>query len=382
MKHLKNKALLLILTVYLLIKIPFTIKNYNLFTNIINPLSWTCIFIYVILDMKKGYFRFNINKKYCVPAIIISFINIAIYFCLGFTLGFSKSLYNHNIIAILQNFITQLLPIISIEFTRELIIARSKDNKPLIIYITILLILLEINSHTIINLLTNREEMFKYICSIIVPLIICNVLYMYFILNDACVIALNYRILGNLCMLLVPIFPNVDWYVKGSTGILLPIFMYLLFKYKFVKEKKDTRKRRENFFTKFNYVVTFVLAVILVCFMQGIFKYEPICILSNSMIPTYKQGDVVIFKKKSGYELSNIPKNSIIVYTKDDKNIAHRVISIVKANDSVLYQTKGDSNNMPDMDLVSIEQIKGVYVFHIKYIGWPSVWLYNYFNKK
>ena len=82
MKHLKNKALLLILTVYLLIKIPFTIKNYNLFTNIINPLSWTCIFVYVILDMKKGYFRFNINKKYCVLAIIISFINIAIYFLL------------------------------------------------------------------------------------------------------------------------------------------------------------------------------------------------------------------------------------------------------------------------------------------------------------
>ena len=80
MKQLKNKGLLLILTIYLLIKTYFTINNNILFINIINPLFWTCVFAYVILDMKKGYFRFNINKKYCVPAIIISFINIAIYF--------------------------------------------------------------------------------------------------------------------------------------------------------------------------------------------------------------------------------------------------------------------------------------------------------------
>ncbi len=349
------------------------------FTNIINPICWGIVFLYIL---KNVNIRFNINKRQLLYFITIVFLSIGIYLALGYMYGFSKTPYSHKIVSILKNIVIQIIPIMGMEILRIALVKKYKNNKLILVGITILLILLQINYNVLVDLHSNKEEMFKYICSIIVPLIICNVLYMYFILNDACVIALNYRILGNLCMLLVPIFPNVDWYVKGSTGILLPIFMYLLFKYKFVKEKKDTRKRRENFFTKFNYVVTFVLAVILVCFMQGIFKYEPICILSNSMIPTYKQGDVVIFKKASDYELSNIPKNSIIVYTKDDKNIAHRVISIVKANDSVLYQTKGDSNNMPDMDLVSIEQIKGVYVFHIKYIGWPSVWLYNYFNKK
>ena len=193
--------------------------------------------------------------------------------------------------------------------------------------------------------------------------------------------ALSYRVLARLFLLLLPIFPNVDWYVMGSTSILLPIFMYLLFKYKFLKQKDDIRKKKENFLEKFNYVVTFILAIMLVCFMLGLFKYEPICILSNSMSPTYKRGDVVIFEKINKNELSNIPKDSIIIYTKEDKNIAHRVINAINVDGSVLYETKGDSNNAPDTDLVQIEQIKGVYVFHIKYIGFPSVWLYDYFHQ-
>ena len=213
-------------------------------------------------------------------------------------------------------------------------------------------------------------------------MVISNIIYTYFLLKDMYIFVLGYRVLVKLFMIVVPIFPNVDWYVMGSASILLPIFMYLLFKYKFLKEKKDIRKRKENILAKINYVVTFILAFMLVCFMIGLFKYEPICILSNSMIPTYKRGDVVIFKKMNNYELSNISQNSIIVYTKDDKNIAHRVVNIVKIEDRVLYQTKGDSNNAPDTDLVRIEQIKGVYVFHIKYIGLPSVWLYNYFHQE
>ena len=31
---------------------------------------------------------------------------------------------------------------------------------------------------------------------------------------------------------------------------------------------------------------------------------------------------------------------------------------------------------------MGIEQISGMYVFHVKYIGFPSIWLYEYFNNK
>ncbi len=378
MKCIKNKELI-IAFLYLVVTIYFMIKDAIFYTNIINPIFWGIVFLYLIRNVK---IRFSINKRQLIYFITIIFITIGIYITLGYIYGFSKTPYSHKITAIIKNIMIQIIPIIGIETLRIVIIAKNKKNKLLVAMITILLILVQINYHIFGDLYLNKEELFRYVCSTIIPIIICNIIYTYFILKDMHLFALRYRVLGKLFVLLIPALPNVDWYVMGSVGILLPAFMYLLFRYKFLKEKEDIRERKENFLGKFYYVVTFILALMLVCFMIGIFKYEPICILSNSMIPTYKRGDVVIFKKMNNYELNNIQKNSIIIYEKDDKNIAHRVVNVIKTDDNALYQTKGDSNNVPDTDLVQIGQIKGVYVFHIKYIGLPSVWLYNYFHQE
>lgn len=124
----------------------------------------------------------------------------------------------------------------------------------------------------------------------------------------------------------------------------------------------------------------FIICIASICFSLGLFKYEPITILSNSMTPIFNKADIVIYKKLNEKELNNIKINDIIIYTMEDKNIIHRVINIIKETGTIKYQTKGDSNDVPDTKLVEINQIKGIYVFHIKYIGFPSVWLYEYFN--
>ena len=122
------------------------------------------------------------------------------------------------------------------------------------------------------------------------------------------------------------------------------------------------------------------MSVTIIGFMIGIFKYEVISVISNSMSPLFESGDAVIYKKLNNDELKNISEGSIIIYSIGNKNIAHRVVNIIKDNDIILYQTKGDQNNMSDTNLVEINQIKGVYVFCIKYIGFPSVLLYEYFS--
>ena len=149
------------------------------------------------------------------------------------------------------------------------------------------------------------------------------------------------------------------------------------------KEKNKVKKKYyifSNTFSKISYIITLILSITLICFMLGVFKYEPIVILSNSMKNTFSRGDAIIYKKLTDSQLKQIPLYSIIVYTIGEQNVAHRIVSITKENDIVFYQTKGDSNNVPDTFLVTPNQIKGVYVFHIKYIGFPSVWLHDYFN--
>ncbi len=342
---------------------------------------WGIITILMLLKSKKDYIRFCKNRKYFIYIVILSCIHIIIFFYMGFILGFTKSPYKHDILSIGKNIITQIIPILGIEITRCVIATRNKKNKLILSIITIIFLLIEIKYDVIIDIFPNKEELFKYICSTIVPLISCNILYTYLTLKGSYALPLVFRISKELLILLLPILPDTDWFVTGSIGILSPTIVYGLFKYQFTKERKDIRKKKKTMVSKISFWLAIILSITLICFMLGLFKYESIAILSDSMFPTYSRGDVLIFKKVNEEELKKIPENSIIIYKIGEQNIAHRVIDKKKEKGSVLYQTKGDNNNAPDINLVTTEQIKGVYVFHIKYIGFPSVWLYSYFNQ-
>ncbi len=379
MKYLRDKNILIILIIYILITINLTINNLPLYTNVINPIFWGCMLVYLIWKIKKDYIRFNSNKKYFKFMIIISFIHIVIYFYMGFIIGFSKSPYNHEIISALKNIIIEIFPIIGIEITRNIVVISNKTNKAIKILITILLILVEINYNILTTLYSNKQEIFKYICGTLLPLTVCNFLYTYLTFKGSYLITLTYRILINLFILLSPILTNTDWFITGTTGILSPAIIYSIFRYKDEKENGEKLEKRITIFTKISYILTFCFCITLISFMLGIFKYEPITILSNSMVPKFARGDVVIYKKLNKNELQKIPRNSIIVYQKDGQNIVHRIVDRIKENETIKYKTKGDSNNTADRNLVGADQIKGIYIIHIKYIGFPSVWLYEYF---
>lgn len=380
MRYLKNKDLLLILTLYTFVTIYINIKHNVLYTNIINPLFWSCITIYLLLYTKHCYIRFLKNKKYVIHIIIISCIHVIVYFYLGFIFGFSKSPYNYDIQSMLYNIIIYVVPIIGIEMTRGILVVQNKNNKPALIYTTIILILIGINYNVDAQLFYNKEQFFQYNCSYVVPSISANILYTYLTIKGSFLLPLIFRFFNRFFVILLPILPNIDWFTTGSICMLSPFIIYMLFKYKFTKEKQDIRKKYENLNTKLHYAITLLLAITLICFMLGAFKYEPISILSNSMSSTFSRGDVVIYQKLTERETREIPLYSIIIYRIGDQYIAHRVVSIIKENGNVYYQTKGDSNNVADNFLVNPNQVEGVYTFHIKYIGFLSVWLYEYFN--
>ena len=385
MHYLNGKNILLIITLYTFATIFLVVNNNIIYTDIINPLFWIFIIIYLLWYMKNCYIRISGNRKYLLYIIIISCIHVIVYFYLGFIFGFSKSPYEHNIGTLLRNFFIYVIPIIGMEMTRGILVIQNKSNKIVIVFVTIILILVNINYHAFLDLAYSKERLFQYICSYIFPSVSAGILYSYLTLMGSYLLPLTLRIFYRLVVLLLPILPNIDWFVIGSFGTLSPFIIYILFKFKLSKEKNAVKKKHYNFsntISKISYIVTLTLSIFLICFMLGVFKYEPIVILSNSMQSTFCRGDAVIYKKLTDSELKQIPLYSIIVYTVGEQNVAHRIVSITKENDTVFYQTKGDSNNVPDTLLVTPNQIKGVYAFHIKYIGFPSVWLYDYFNSE
>ena len=382
MKNLKNKNIMLIIIFYLALRIILSFNYNNIFFNYINPIFWIYMLIYMSFSIKNSYIKFNYNNKYLINMIIISSVHIIIYFYIGFISGFSINPYSHKFLSIIGNLIKYIIPVISIELARNVLAISNKNNKKILILLTILFVLIEVNYNSLTNLYKNKEELFKYICSTIIPLISCGILYTYLTLKGSYKLVLIYRLSNELTILLLPILPNIDWFLNCAIFILSPTLIYVLYKYKFDRNMKKYKNNFKIKMEKINYIIALTIFLFIVCFMYGIFKYKPITILSNSMFPTFSRGDIIIFKTLNNSELKNIEKKSIIIYKIGDKLIAHRVVDKIVENNAVFYKTKGDNNNTPDTNLVKINQIQGIYIFNIKFLGFPSVWLYDYFNYK
>ncbi len=381
MKYLKNNLLEVTIIGYLIISFFLKIKEPILYINLINPLFWSIILIYLMLKRKNCYISLPLNEKYFFSIIIISIIYIILYFHLGFVFGFAKSPYNHHILKVLSNIFKKIIPIIGLEIVRCKFIFKSKKTSLNLFFITLLFILLEIDFSILIYLYPYKELFFKYLCSTITLLIASNILYTYLSLKGSYQIPLTFRIIEQINILLLPIIPNLDWFINGSIGLIKVTLIYLIFKYKVIKEKKNILKKSKTLYIKLSYALTLLFIIFFISFMFGKFKYEPIAIISNSMFPVFSRGDVLIYEKKNSEELKNLKPNTIIVYRIGNQNIAHRIIAKTTSKNEVLYTTKGDNNNAPDINKVKVEQILGVYKLHTKYLGFPSVWLNDYFNK-
>ena len=93
--------------------------------------------------------------------------------------------------------------------------------------------------------------------------------------------------------------------------------------------------------------------------LPKIFGYSQVIIISGSMEPEIKAGDMIIIK-----ELADYRKEDVVTYRKDKVLITHRVVEV---NTSGVI-TKGDANNAND-EPISLSDIEGKVVLCIPGAG-------------
>lgn len=348
--NLKAKDIIYILLVYLLITFLISFQKISIYLPII---FWLSTFIY----LKKYFTKYITIKK--IPyhfdkAFIISLAFTIIYFLSGFKLGFAPSPFKHNLFSLLKNIGIFLIPSLGLEIARYIFVYYNK-NKPLALgLITVIITMIELNFSFIF---LAKNILFKIICVQMIPLIIKNILFTYLAKRDEFFLTIILVIMDNLA-LIFGYFPNLDWFKEGTFLLLKYAFIYLA-----IRPINVTK----------SYPLLF-LTCLIVLFMIGIFNYKPIAILSNSMSPCFKRSDIVIYKKITSQD--QLEKGTIIVFKKQDTIIIHRIYAL--NNDYIL--TKGDNNNQVDNFKITMDDILGIYQFHIKYLGYPSIWLYEYLN--
>ena len=101
--------------------------------------------------------------------------------------------------------------------------------------------------------------------------------------------------------------------------------------------------------------------------VPGLFGYKPFVVLSGSMQPNIMTGDLVIIKE---VDVNTLKENDIIAF-RDNENLVttHRITKVVKENDNVCFETKGDSNNVIDENLACKNNIEGKFVKRFPLVG-------------
>lgn len=379
MKRLEFKTI----TIYLLIILNILFVNFigfkyysNLTNNIINPLLWIIVFLisYSIYKENKQRISYKKNKEQLILIIIL--VYLMLYVLQGLFFGYVKSPYSRTLIGLLTNIWSFVLIIIYQEYSRNVLVRSTNKIIPCILFI-----ILEINLYTFFQI-SDNITLFKQISSIILPAIASNILLTYLTRNSGVMSCLLYKIPIVLSNFLLPLFPDIDWFFIAVEQTILPFIVYIMIKN--INDRKVDRNLRKYQIKQKN-KITIILIIILmlfICFVAGLFKYKPVSVMSNSMFPIFKRGDMVVTEKISEKDINEIQKYDIIEYVLDNIIVMHRVIAIEKHGDEILFITKGDNNNNVDNRKVKPSQVKGIIKLRIPSLGYPSVWLNEFLNKK
>lgn len=143
-----------------------------------------------------------------------------------------------------------------------------------------------------------------------------------------------------------------------------------------MKEKKGNK-----IFKVFKYIIYSILIIVLLINftiiiksktskdkVPSVFGYKPFIVLSGSMQPNIKIGDLVFVKSS---KVENLNVNDIIAFKTNDNTVTtHRIIDIdTTTKGERCFITKGDSNNVKDEELVCKNNLEGKMVKRIPKLG-------------
>ena len=373
----KNLIIYSLLIIYLVLNvfvvIPLSLNYYN---EIFHPLMWIIMCGVAIYLSKDSGLRVKGEKDKTQSLIIALIIYIIVYFLLGLIFGFEKTPYSKDLFSILKNIWSFGGLIFFQEFIREALVKNDKKKKLNFIFMTILFMLINLNYSNIGSHFKDLKELFIYSSTTLIPAILESAIATYLVYIGGAKFSIIYRLFVTIPPFIVPIIPNLDWFASAIVGVTLPLAIYIYMNYVHVNRSERLSKRERRSYNPVVYVPVFAFIALLAGFVMGLFKYQPIAVLSGSMSPTFNRGDAVVVNKLNTKEKGELKKGDIIQFVSGTKYVVHRIVEVTNDNyGNKQFITKGDHNNTIDEGKVALEDVKGKVSFVIPLIGYPSVWL-------
>ncbi|MDD2377820.1 MAG: signal peptidase I [Bacilli bacterium] len=379
MKKLLFILMMLVILIYVLFYQWLFIFYGDLIRYIVNPLVWLGFSLISYLLLYENY---TFKHKKMISFIVASsaFIYIITYYALGLVTGYTHNPYLTTTSGIIINVFSILLVIVYKEYIRYILLITSNKYSYLYkIFVYILFVLSDLNISFIIKQLINSTTAFTTLGEIVIPVLSINLFMMYLCQKGGYIVSIWYRIIIILPNILIPIMPKFDWIIPALFNVLFPLFTYLVIEYMINKRNKKVPSSVVEAFNPKNWILTFITTIIIIMFGLGTFGIKPSVILTGSMKPSIKPGDLVIIKP---IDINDIQAGDIIQYQTNNYNVVHRVVSVLKDADGILLITKGDNNLNIDRLPVKEDQLVGKMKYHIPIVGYPSYLLHQIIGSK
>ena len=372
-----DKIKIYISEITLLIILSFALFVPNIFNKTMILFLLTIYAIIVNYIIKKRKTDSVNSKKVILLMILLATIYLVSYYLLGLYFGYNEATYKIGISTIVNYIIPMAVIIISTETLRKIYIMQNERNITILAFIICVLIDILIYKN-IYNLLENKDIVEK-ISFILATSVAYNLLYIYITKRYDIKANIYYKLITILYIYIIPYIPNINMFFYSVLNIIYPYIIYQVLEYTFTKDNMVialTDKRKRIVSTG----IIFTLAIILVMLISCQFKYGLIVVGSGSMTGVVNKGDMA-FIERYDYKNDEINVGQIIVFKKNDIKIIHRVIEKIQSDGETKYITKGDVNPKRDEGYITDDDILAIYKYRIAYIGYPSIWLNETFNK-
>lgn len=108
----------------------------------------------------------------------------------------------------------------------------------------------------------------------------------------------------------------------------------------------------------------------------SVFGTTPMVVLSGSMSGTAEDhievGDLIFVGKTTPEKLE---VGDVIAFMEGEIVVTHRIVGIENGDDGLQFRTKGDANNTEDRNLVSADNLVGIYTGRIPKVGDFAIFL-------
>ena len=304
---------------------------------------------------------------------VIGVIAIGFYFLFGLRFGWTSQTVAPSVIW--ERILPFAVIIGGFEWTRQALL--SQNNKwvtgaSFVIFVVLDAILLWEG-----EFVGNFKQTMEFVGFVLFPAVTSNVLYHFASKRYGMMPVAIYRLIMACYAYVLPVTPALPKAPLAFLRLLLPIAVFLFLRMLY-ERRRFVVAQKSVYVKTATTAVTMILMTLWIMLISCEFSYGLLVIATESMTGSIDRGDAIIYKEYNG---EPIQEEQVVVYEKNGVTVIHRVVRVEHINGEVRYYTKGDFNENEDAGYITAQDIVGVTDVTLKYIGYPTLWMRDIFNR-